>query len=232
MKRIILLTLLCQIAAIASAIRPLKYHRENYRLHDFGIAIGAYLPKAMENDLDGFVMQMRMRYLLDKDDYYGGGGVPGMTINGYYLYSLNDRISVGATIGWNGMSKYELERYDFYKNSDNVWKFKGQAQAKINARAFHLMPTVRYTWFYNSALSLYSKGSIGVYYRYMGFDYSEHGQTIHAPQEDILLAYQVTPLGIDFSDGPVRYFMELGYGAAGIFKIGISCRLHRKWQNK
>ncbi len=57
--------------------------------------------------------------------------------------------------------------------------------------------------------------------------YHKYGETIHAPKRDILFAYQATPIGIDFSNGPVRYFMEAGYDASGIFKIGICCKLHR-----
>lgn len=230
MKRNILFILLCGMAAGAFAINPLKYHRENYRLHDFGITIGAYDPTSFENDLDDFVLQMRMKYLMDEN--YCGDGAPGLTISGYYLYNLNDRIGLGATVGWNGMSHYELERMDFHQDENQRWRFDGEAHAKMKARAFHFMPTVKYTWFYNSGISLYVKGSAGIYYRYMGFDYSKDAETIHAPKRDILFAYQATPIGIDFSNGPVRYFMEAGYGASGVFKIGICCKLHRVWPSK
>lgn len=229
MKRIVSFVLLCSLAAGTFAFNPFKYQREKYRLHDFGIAIGGYYPGQLEAANDQFLLQMRQDYLMD-EDYSGSSSVPGLTINGYYLYHLSERLSVGGTIGWNGMSHYDLNRYDFYQDEAGKWKFDGRAHGKVRSRAFHFMPTVKYIWFNAPMINFYAKGSAGIYYRYMGFDYYKEGESSHKSEKDVLFAYQVTPFGLDIGDGPVRFFVELGYGASGILKVGVCCKLHRIWR--
>ena len=229
MKRIVSFVLLCSLAAGTFAFNPFKYQREKYRLHDFGIAIGGYYPGQLEAANDQFLLQMRQDYLMD-EDYSGSSGASGLTINGYYLYHLSERLSVGGAIGWNGMSHYDLNRYDFYQDEAGKWKFDGLAHGKVRSRAFHFMPTVKYIWFNAPMINFYAKGSAGIYYRYMGFDYYKEGESSHKSEKDVLFAYQVTPFGLDIGDGPVRFFVELGYGASGILKVGVCCKLHRIWR--
>lgn len=232
MKRIVLFAVLCCLAAGSFAWNPFTYQREKYRLHDFGIAIGLYHPYQLEDANDDFFLRMRMKYLMDRDYYYDGMNPSVLTINGYYMYHLSERWSLGATVGWNGMSHYGLDRYDFYQDENNNWKFDGQAHAEIRSRAFHFMPTVKYIWFNAPMINFYAKGGAGIYYRYLGFDYHKEGESIHAPEKDVLFAYQVTPFGLDIGDGPVRFFVELGYGASGILKVGVCCKLHRVWREE
>lgn len=228
MRRIVILAVLCCMTASTFAWNPFTYQRENYRLHDFGIAIGAHYPYPLETANDNFLLQMRKNYLMDEQ--YGDMGARALTINGYYLYHLSERLSLGATVGWNGMSHYSLERYDYYQDENNKWKFDGQAHADICSRAFHFMPTVKYIWFNAPRINFYAKGSVGIYYRYLGFDYLKEGESKQTSEKDVLFAYQVTPFGFDIGDGPVRFFVELGYGASGIIKGGICCKLHRIWR--
>jgi hypothetical protein len=230
MKKTVLLVVLLCVAASTFAWNPFTYHREKYYLHDFGIAIGAFHPDPLEKDNEDFVLRMRMKYLMD-ESYHSSEDPSSLTISGYYLYHLSERLSIGATVGWNGMSHYEMDRYDFYQDENNKWKFDGQSHAKIRSRAFHFMPTVKYIWFNAPRINFYSKGGAGIYYRYLGFDYHKEGESIHAPEKDVLFAYQVTPFGLDIGDGPVRFFLELGYGASGVVKAGVCCKLHRKWRD-
>lgn len=228
MKRNVMLALLCCMAAGSFALNPFTFQREKYRLHDFGIAIGAYDPTFLERGNQDFLTRMRGKYLMD-EDYIDDRDNSGMTINGYYLYHLSERLSIGATVGWNGMTHYGLDRYDFYQDEQKKWKFEGQAHATIKSRAFNFMPTVKYIWFNTPHINFYAKGSVGICYRYMGFDYNKGDESAHAAEKDVLFAYQVTPFGLDIGDGPVRFFVEVGYGAAGVFKFGVCCKLHRKW---
>ena len=228
MKRTIMLALLCCMAAGSFALNPFKYQREKYRLHDFGIALGVYNSYPMDDANYDFLTRMRKQYLMD-EHYEDDSSSPLITINGYYLYHLSERLSLGATVGWNGMTHYGLDRYDFYQDEHKKWKFEGQAHATIRSRAFHFMPTVKYIWFNTPWINFYAKGSAGIYYRYMGFDYNKKGESAHASEKNVLFAYQVTPFGLDIGDGPVRFFVEVGYGAAGAIKVGVCCKLHRKW---
>ena len=229
MRRIVCFVLLCSLTAGSFAFNPFKYQRDKYRLHDFGIAIGAYYPYPLETANDNFLLQVRKNYLMDEQ--YGGDMDPrALTINGYYLCHLSERLSLGASVGWNGMSHYSLNRYDYYQNEAGKWKFDGQAHGDIRSRAFHFMPTVKYIWFNAPMINFYAKGSAGIYYRYLGFDCHKEGESIHTSEKDVLFAYQVTPFGLDIGDGPVRFFVELGYGASGLIKVGVCCKLHRIWR--
>lgn len=226
MRRFICFFLLCSLAAGSFAFNPFKYQREKYRLHDFGIAIGVCDSRILENANEDFALQMRKNYLMDE---MSKGEFHNLTINGYYLYHLNERWSLGATIGWNYLPRYSMDRYDYSQDEAGKWKFAGQAHGEIYSRAFHFMPTVKYIWFNAPSINFYAKGSAGIYCRYMGFDYYKEGESSHKSEKDVQFAYQVTPFGLDIGDGPVRFFVELGYGASGILKVGVCCKLHRIW---
>ncbi len=226
MRRFVSFVLLCSLAADSFAFNPFKYQREKYRLHDFGIALGVCDSRILENANEDFALQMRKNYLMDE---MSKGEFHNLTINGYYLYHLNERWSLGATIGWNYLPRYSMDRYDYSQDEAGKWRFDGLAHGKVRSRAFHFMPTVKYIWFNAPMINFYAKGSAGIYYRYLGFDYQKEGETMHTSDKNMLFAYQVTPFGLDIGDGPVRFFVELGYGASGILKVGVCCKLHRIW---
>ena len=230
MRRIVCLFLLCCLTAGTFAWNPFTYQREKYRLHDFGIAIGLFRSNPLENANEDFALQMRSKYLMDDFSLSDEDYEP-LTINGYYLYHLNERWSLGATIGWNYLPRYSMDRYDYSQDEAGKWRFDGLAHAKVRSRAFHFMPTVKYIWLNTPRINFYAKGSVGIYYRYLGCDYHEEGKSIHTSENGLQFAYQVTPFGLDLGDGPVRFFVEMGYGASGILKVGVCCKLHRIWRD-
>lgn len=230
MKRSIVLSLVVWMTMSCYAFNPLTFHRANYRRHDFGLSLGVVNLSPIYDISDDFIIRARKSQLMDIDDE---DYIHNLCLSGYYNYHFNDRIGIGASVGMTTMPQHSLTRYNFTYNSlKQRWLFGGTSNGQIHGRTLFFMPEARYTWFYNSGLSLYVRGGLGAYYIHHKFTYRDinDGRQHKQTQTDWRVAYQVSPIGIDFTNGPVRYFMEMGYGAEGILRCGISCKLHRIWQ--
>ena len=71
-------------------------------------------------------------------------------------------------------------------------------------------------------ITLYSKAGIGGDIEWFRFD----GARVGAHNKvNFRLGFQVTPIGINFGKGPVRFFSEIGYGSAAVLTAGVSCYL-------
>lgn len=217
-----LFSIMCAMIEVY-AVNPFKYHRDSFHRHEFGLSIGVVDRTKLYRHNDSFVRNTSEKLQIEGyifDDY-----LPALTLNGHYSYHPNDRLGIGASAGWTSMPGQNSLHYSDSKH----WEKEGLKDASASARTFFAMPTIQYKWLQNRHISMYSRGGIGAYYCHRNYTYWERDTRIeHDITEDkFLFAYQVTALGVDFSNGPVRFFMEAGYGAEGVFKIGISAHLGR-----
>ena len=118
-----------------------------------------------------------------------------------YFYHLDNRFSVGGitVFGHRGADLYE----------DNT------KRGEVASNYFSLMPAVKYMWWSNANLGLYSKAAIGATYR------TEKSDDVDYSDSKIHVNGQFSAIGFEGGSLKVRGFAELGFGEQGIFFTGL-----------
>lgn len=118
-----------------------------------------------------------------------------------YFYRVSKSFSVG------GIFVYGHKGSDLYEDNTK--------RGNLSNNYFTLMPGVKYTWWGNDNLGLYSKAAIGATYR------TEKNDDIHYSESKVHLNFQVSAIGFEGGSPKVRGFAELGFGEQGIFFTGL-----------
>lgn len=230
MKKIFLALCIAAICASPSTaqdydeghISRFKCHRSYFHRHESGLVLGFPNRVDRSNRYEDFIKEQQYRYLMDRDILM----FPSITLNGYYLYHFNDRIAVGGLMGWNPMFGAYMEHkvYTAPSTPQDRWRLREVQSGYIQGHIFSLMPTIKYTWLIGKHVTLYSKAGIGGDVEWFHFQGARFGT-----RDDVhfRLGYQITPFGIDFGQGPVRFFMEAGYGSEGVLMCGVNCLLRK-----
>jgi hypothetical protein len=123
-----------------------------------------------------------------------------------YAYRVNHWFSVGCSVAWTaGICNL------YYHDSNKRWDTK-------HVDYISLLPTARFTWLRRSIVELYSSlgATAGIEH---WVHYNGGKQHTYRPY----LSYDIKPIGI--AVGRKWYgFAEAGYGARGIFNIGVGHR--------
>lgn len=192
---------------------PFKFHRDNYFRHEFGLSLGLGPEFNALRHFQDF-RDYSASLLLAQEYKERHDIVMFYSANGYYSYQLNDRIGVGALFGYSYGSE-GIERGE--------WEEDMQKVGTVSSKLFYGLPFVKYTWFYfGKHLCFYSKAGIGLYHQKM------HLSDIYLlpiNSNRWAMAFFMSPIGLNLTQGPVRFFAEAGYGTNGIVNIGVSFHL-------
>ena len=201
-------------------ISRFKYHRPYYQRHEFGLSMGIYSRISRVNKFNDYAKENQYRYLLDKNNTE----IFPFSFNGHYMYHFNDRLAVGGLLSWSTMYSYRVTRsvYEAPANPQDRWRLIEERSGDIFGNYFSLMPMVKYTWLIGKHVQLYSKIGLGGDLRWFRFEGAGCGTH---DEVKFQFGYQATPVGIEFGQGPVRFFMEVGYGSEGILIGGVNCHL-------
>lgn len=202
-------------------INRFKYHRSFFQRHEFGLTAGLFTRVDRFDRFEDYARDQQARYLLDKDRFFNRFS---FTLGGHYLYHFNDRIAVGALVSWTTTDGFSVthSEYEAPTTPQGNWRLLETWRGSINGNYFSVMPTVKYTWLIGKHITLYSKAGIGGDIEWFRFD----GARVGAHNKiNFRLGFQVTPIGINFGKGPVRFFSEIGYGSAAVLTAGVSCYL-------
>lgn len=126
-------------------------------------------------------------------------------ISAQYLYNFNNTWSIGCAAMYTGTTAYNKERT--CKQTDSF---------------IALMPTVRATWFHSSHFGMYSRAAIGGLIDFANT--TNTGSTNGTKKESSTsgnVAFQVSPVCMEFGSNKVSGFLELGFGMQGMFMAGV-----------
>ena len=118
-----------------------------------------------------------------------------------YFYHLSNRFSLGA------IAVYGHKGSDLYENSTK--------RGELSANYLTLLPGVKFSWWSNDYLGLYSKAAVGVTYR------TEKADAINYSESEARLNWQLSAIGFEGGSLRVRGFAELGFGEQGVFFTGV-----------
>lgn len=175
---------------------------------------------------------------------YTVGGVLGTAFS-FGLAKVSTMVSTGSFgfeymryvhphVGLGGLVTYEdyLLGFDSRTGKDadgNAIYSKGPVQ---NHHVLTVMPAAKFPWFSNSHVSMYTKLAAGVAWIHTpevsvtGVDSDGNTKTETAEGSDnISVAFQISPVGIDFGGDLVRGYVETGWGYQGLIMMGVRFRL-------
>jgi len=145
-----------------------------------------------------------------------------------YMRYVHPHVAVGAGMTYEN---YFLG-FDQRQGTDadgNAYYSKGPVQSH---HVVTVMPAVKFPWFSKPHVSMYSKLAAGLAIYHSptvsveGVDSDGNTQTKTVDGSDALnVAFQVTPVGVDFGGDLVRGFAELGWGYQGMLSMGVRFRL-------
>ena len=202
-------------------INRFKYHRSYFQRHEFGLTAGLLTRVDRFDRFEDYAREQQSRYLLDKDRFFNRFS---FTLGGHYLYHFNDRIAAGALVSWTTIDGFSVthSEYEAPATPQGHWRLLEEWRGSINCNYFSVMPMIKYTWLIGKHVTLYSKAGIGgdvEWFHFQGARFGTHDD-VH-----FRLGYQITPFGIDFGQGPVRFFMEVGYGSESVLMCGVNYHL-------
>lgn len=228
MKKILLalsIAAVCACPAIAQDneeghISRFRYHRSYYHRHEFGFTFGVFSRFNRTDQFNDFMKENQKRYLLDKEN---SEMVP-LCFSGHYMYHFNDRLALGGLVSWNTLLGSRVRRsiYEPPTNPQDRWRLLEERTGDIYGNYFSLMPMLKYTWLIGKHVQLYSKIGLGgdlQWFRFQGAGCGTHDDV------KFRFGYQATPIGLEFGQSTVRFFMEVGYGSEGILMAGVNCHL-------
>ena len=120
-----------------------------------------------------------------------------------YIHYTNDWFGYGGTIVCDYMTS---DAYNVSSEGEKTYN------GKFNLGFISIMPNVKFSWFNRERVSLYSKIAVG---SGLVFDNDD------SLENNITLAAQISPIGVDFGNNSYRGFAELGIGMQGILNVGI-----------
>ena len=205
---------------------PFKFHRDNYYRHEFGVSNGFASDYEIHNNFKDFRKKICHLYQIQEKPERDQPLIEFVGINGYYLYNLSDRMSIGMLFGVN-YGKYWLER-EIPEYANNYLETNPMENAgHVSCRLWYGLPIVRYIWFDNSKFCFYSKVGFGLCWQRLHYSGEMAIGIAPSQKSSNEMAFHVCPIGILFSAGRFRFFAEGGYNTSGIVNIGVSVNLDK-----
>jgi len=138
-----------------------------------------------------------------------------------YTRRLTKVIGIGLTVC------YDPIRLNYYGQVNG-----GSALiCKVNENSFSFMPHLKINWLNTKYVNLYSKVAIlGIHYvTYKQEEYYPELYEVNAPElGPTLMAYQITPVGVEVGTKRCAGFLQVGIGMEGLISIGFRYGLKDK----
>lgn len=146
-----------------------------------------------------------------------------------YYYHPDRRWAFG---GMAGLAGAQIDNLINMKTSEEVQEpfYTGYA----SSRTWYFMPAAKYSWFHYKDAYFYMKGAVGLQYRDIHYHFwipAEEAAVVPFPSREPAprlgsrrhcLAYQASPLCVEYDGQGFRFFAELGYGTESIVAVGFS----------
>lgn len=123
-----------------------------------------------------------------------------------YGHLLGNRWVAGGAVG------YEYADLTFKDKNGN------ERPDNVNGHFISVMPTLKYYYTNGARFAMYAKAQVGALLYLMpdtGDDKPSHTDT------DLTLGFQVSPVGLEFGQGPTRRCVEVGFGTQGFVSVGL-----------
>lgn len=130
---------------------------------------------------------------------------------GYYHW-FNPRFALG------GEAAFENIRLGFKTGSD------GTKMDPTSNNLLHIMPSIKGRWVFKEHFGFYSKASLGPALLLSGREVetdSEGNKTVTPAKLGVSVAFQLSPIGLEFGSTSWRGFAELGFGVQGMVLAGV-----------
>lgn len=138
-----------------------------------------------------------------------------------YTRRLTKVIGIGLTVC------YDPIRLNYYGQVNG-----GSALiCKVNENSFSFMPHLKINWLNTKYVNLYSKVAIlGIHHvTYKQEEYYPELYEVNAPElGPTLMAYQITPVGVEVGTKRCAGFLQVGIGMEGLISIGFRYGLKDK----
>lgn len=162
-----------------------------------------------------------------------GLAAPGeMTIVGNFSLEYHRRVHrnvmVGAIVGYEPLG-LSVKAMDFSTTDENGKHPYAAESTKMLTSFISVMPSVKFPWFTFPNVSMYSKAAVGLAMSWNG-PFSVTGKDENGNPEEqgsdsnnlqCSVAYQVSPIGVDFGGRRLKGFAELGFGLQGCLIAGL-----------
>lgn len=126
-------------------------------------------------------------------------------INAQYLYNLNKTWGVGCAATYTSTTAHNADRT--CKEKDNF---------------IAVMPAVRANWFRKTHFGMYTRIAVG---GVVGFSKTTHNEGTANAKDDSStetnIAFQASPIGMEFGSNKCSGFLELGFGMQGMLMAGV-----------
>lgn len=202
MKRIIIFSL------VALMLLPCKAQQNNPSKHEISISAGM-LPITDSRMFVDILVAVLTFGLVVPDDMtsYGSYSLE-------YTYHQSDELAYGFLAG------YSANKAIYKSGYDNI-NYKRE-----NFRNYYYcMPTIKYTWANKAHANFYSYAGLGAYYRYETTIPLDDSGVEESSDEQLMLAFQLTPIGAEFGGQKFKFFTELGVGNKGFLSAGLRFKL-------
>lgn len=145
-----------------------------------------------------------------------------------YHRRVHRNVMVGAIVDYEPLG-LSVEATDFSTTDENDNHPYGAESTRVLTSFVSVMPSVKFPWFTFPNVSMYSKAAVGVAMSWNG-PFSVTGKDENGNAEEqgsdsnnfqCSVAYQVSPICVDFGGRRLKGFAELGFGFQGAFITGV-----------
>lgn len=202
MKRIVIFSL------IALMLLPCKAQQSNPSKHEMSVSAG-FLPSTDSRMFLDILIAAITLGLVVPDDMasYGSYSLE-------YTYHQSDKLAYGLFAGYSANKTIYKSGYD-----DVNYK-------RENFRNYYYcMPTLKITWSHKSHVNFYSYAGVGTYYRYETTMPLDDSGAEKSSDDQLMVAFQLTPIGAEFGGERFKFFTELGVGNKGFLSAGFRFKL-------
>lgn len=204
---------------------PLMAWSQTVRNNELTFQVGGIANPA-DASFDDFVQAMCRKNDFDPAYLYQHvlQGKHHVTVSGSYHHRFGQHLWGGIT----GSYASALHHYD-HTEITPTWPaiiipdVKHVAKAHINSHLFFVAPSARYEWHASrkGTVHLYSGAALGVACQRLTYKPERENSGEAYDETHWKLAYQFTPVGIEYAPNAFVAFLELGYGYQGMVNAGV-----------
>lgn len=130
-----------------------------------------------------------------------------------YFYHLDKKVSLG------GIFCYGQLKEDVYMNGR-----KNPKDGKSTNGYFTVMPAVKFDWYTNKYIGLYTKVGAGVTFRSEEIKFDDNSRYKDISESEVHFNWQLSLIGLEAGGRNLRGFVELGVGEQGMGQVGLRCK--------
>lgn len=202
---------------------PFTFKRDHYYWHEFGLIHGLFTDLRATDAFQDYKDELCKKHIIEEETIIDFT-IESMSVNAYYLYNMDDRMSIGLVAGLSyERSWFNREIPNYADNYVETMPITNAGHA--SCRLWYGLPIIRYIWFDNRKFCFYSKAGIGICWQRLRYSGDSERGIASSEKCSNEIAYQFTPIGLLMTAGRFRFFVEAGFNTSGIINFGVSCRL-------